>query len=246
MGPIDFSISIAHLYPDLLNIYGDLGNITTIKNRCVWRGIEVKVENIKAGYRINPNEFDIFFIGGGQDTQQILASKELNKNKDRLQKAADDNAVILAICGGYQLLGHYYQPLNADKLDGIGLLDAYTVAGTKRFIGNVTGTCSSINNNTIAGFENHSGLTYLNGETKPLINITKGYGNNGKDKTEGARYKNIFGTYLHGPLLPKNPIFTDYLISLALKRKYKCDIPLASLNDDIEEKAHQSALKLKN
>lgn len=245
MEQIDFSIKIAHLYPDLLNIYGDLGNIVTIKNRCNWRGINVEIEEIKAGYRIKPDEFDIYFIGGGQDTQQIMASCELMKNKSRLYDAVDSGAVLLGICGGYQLLGHYYKPLNGEQLDGVGLLDIYTIAGKKRFIGNVSGKCPDIDDSTIVGFENHSGLTYLQGDTKPLIKIIKGYGNNGKDKTEGARYKNVFGTYLHGPVLPKNPKFTDYLISLALKRKYKCEIPLAELNDEIELKAHKSCLNLK-
>ena len=245
MDQINFSIKVAHLYPDLLNIYGDLGNIVTIKNRCNWRGINVEIEEIKTGNRINSDEFDLYFIGGGQDTQQIMASGELIKNKNRLQDAVDNDAVILGICGGYQLLGHYYQPLNGEKLDGIGLLDAYTVAGRKRFIGNVSGRCPDINDSSVVGFENHSGLTYLQGDTKPLMRVTKGYGNNGKDKTEGARYKNVFGTYLHGPFLPKNPVFADYLISLALKRKYKCEIPLSDLDDEIELKAHKSCLNLK-
>jgi len=237
LAAIDFSISIAHLYPDLLNIYGDFGNVKAIVNRCLWRNIEVKLTEIKAGFRVNPNEFDLYFIGGGQDTEQIMASLELMKNKERLQSAMENNAVFLAICGGYQLLGHYYQPLNGERLDGIGLLDAYTVAGKKRFIGNIKGTAPCINNSPVAGFENHSGLTYLKGDTKPLMKVVKGYGNNGKDKTEGARYKNVFGTYMHGSLLPKNPKLCDYLISLALKKKYKCEIPLEPLNDEIENRA---------
>ena len=157
----------------------------------------------------------------------------------------EQDAVFLGICGGDQLLGHYYQPKNADKLDDIGLLDAYTVAGNKRFIGNITGKCSYIDDSTITGFENHSGLTFLKGDTKPLMKVINGYGNNGKDKTEGARFKNVFGTYLHGSLLPKNPKFCDYLISLALKRKYKCEIPLPALNDEIEEKTHEYCVKRK-
>lgn len=246
MTQIDFSISIAYLYPDLLNIYGDFGNILTIKNRCLWRGIDVEIEEIKSGYRINPEKFDFYFIGGGQDTQQTLASLELMKNKERLFDAMNDGAVMLGICGGYQLFGKYYRPLSGEELSGIGLLDAYTVAGKKRLIGNISGVSSFLQDSTLVGFENHSGLTYLEGDTQPLMKVTKGFGNNGKDKTEGARYKNVFGTYLHGPLLPKNPVFADYLISLALKRKYKCEIPLMELDDDIELKAHNSCLKFKN
>ena len=245
MNQIDFSISIAHLYPDLLNIYGDFGNIRAIYQRCFWRGIDVKITEIKAGYGINPDEFDIYFIGGGQDKQQITASKELLKNQSRLQTAMETDAVFLSICGGYQLLGHYYLPLDGEKLDGIGLLDVYTVAGKKRLIGNISGKCLHIKDTLMAGFENHSGLTYLKGETKPLMKVIKGYGNNGSDKTEGARYKNVFGTYMHGSLLPKNPKFTDYLISLALKRKYKCEIPLEDLNDEIENKTLDFCIKRK-
>lgn len=244
MNQIDFSLNIAHLYPDLLNIYGDFGNILTFKNRCLWRGIDVNVVEIKTGHRINPDEFDFYFIGGGQDQEQKMASEELLKNKERLKKAAESDAVMLAVCGGYQLLGHYYQPMDDKKLEGVSLLDSYTVAGKKRLIGNIFGKCSYIKDNTVVGFENHSGLTYLSGDTKPLLKVIKGYGNNGKDKSEGARYKNVFGTYLHGPVLPKNPIFCDYLISLALKRKYKCEIPLAELNDFIEEKTHDACIKI--
>ena len=173
-----------------------------------------------------------------------MASEELLKNKERLKKAAESDAVMLAVCGGDQLLGHYYQPLDDKKIEGVSLLVSYTVGGKKKLIGNIFGECSYIKDNTVVGFENHSGLTYLSGDTKPLLKVIKGYGNNGKDKSEGARYKNVFGTYLHGPVLPKNPIFCDYLISLALKRKYKCEIPLAELNDFIEEKTHDACIKI--
>jgi len=233
-------ISICHLYPDLLNIYGDMGNILALKNRLEWRDIEVEITNVTAGGRVNYKKHDIYFIGGGQDREQTLASLELQKNKDAIQKAAfDNNAVFLAICGGYQLLGHYYQPYNGDKLSGIELLDIYTEASEKRFIGNVTAKANFLKDKTIVGFENHSGLTYLNEGAEPFVKVKIGNGNNGKDKTEGARFKNVFGTYLHGPLLPKNPAFCDYLISLALKKRYDCDIPLLKLNDDIETFTHK-------
>ena len=192
-------------------------------------------------------KYDLYFIGGGQDKQQIQVAQELQKRKESLKEAAEKNAVFLAICGGYQLLGHYYRPHNAERLDGIGLLDAYTVAGNKRFIGNVTakiitpGTARE----TLVGFENHSGLTYLQGETKPLAKILTGNGNNGKDKTEGARFKNIFGTYLHGSLLPKNPHFADLLITLALEKRYNDRIELQKLDDDIELAAHNSLVNKK-
>lgn len=233
-----YKLSLAHLYPKLLNIYGDLGNVITIKKRCQWRGIEIEVTNIDAGDEINPDKFDFYFIGGGQDMQQIMVSKELLKQKENLEKAAENNAVFLAICGGYQLLGQYYQPLDGERLDGIGLLDAYTVAGSARFIGNVSAKCDFLTPDYIVGFENHSGLTYLLEGTKPLATVEIGNGNNSKDKTEGARKNNVFGTYLHGSLLPKNPHFADYLITLALEKRYGKEITLSSLNDDIEYKTH--------
>ncbi len=245
MNRLDFSIKIAHLYPDLLNIYGDKGNIAAIKYRCDMRGIRVDIDEIKSGYRVNQTDTDFYFIGGGQDMQQIKASIELSKNKERLIEAMETDAVFLGICGGYQLLGNYYQPFEGDRLSGIGLLDAYTIAGKKRFIGNVSTICPYMDNTSVVGFENHSGLTYLRGKTKPFLKVIKGAGNNNKDKSEGARYKNVFGTYLHGSLLPKNPKLCDYLIALALKRKYKCDIPLDELDDSTEERAHDFCLKLK-
>ena len=234
----DLKISIAHLYPKLLNLYGDMGNIITLKKRCEWRGIKVEFEEIGAGDNIK--EHDLYFIGGGQDKQQIDVAKELYKNKDFLQDERDKGAVFLGICGGYQLFGHYYQPFEGDKLPGISLMDAYTVAGKKRFIGNVTVETDFLYPATLVGFENHSGLTYLQGDTKPLGKVVVGNGNNGTDKSEGARYKNVFGTYLHGSLLPKNPHFADYLIELALEKRCGEKITLSKLDDSIEYMAHNS------
>ena len=225
------TLRIGHLYPKLLNIYGDIGNIITMKKRCEWRGIEVVVDEINQGDSFL-GEHDFYFMGGGQDLQQIEVSKELQMQKDFLTSERDRGAVFLGICGGYQLLGHYYQPHQGNKLMGISLLDAYTIAGNKRFIGNVTVETDFVAPRTLVGFENHSGLTYLSGETKPIGSVIVGNGNNGADKTEGARYKNVFGTYLHGSFLPKNPQFTDYLLELALGEK------LPPLNDNIEETAH--------
>jgi len=227
-------IRIAHLYPNLLNIYGDKGNIITLTKRCEWRNIEIVIDNINIGDNIS--EHDIYFMGGGQDVQQIEVAKEIQKHKDFLTRERDRGAVFLGICGGYQLMGHYYQPHKGDRLEGLSLLDAYTVAGNKRFIGNVT---VDWNIETLVGFENHSGLTYLQGDTIPIGTVVTGNGNNGEDKTEGARYKNVFGTYLHGSFLPKNPIFADYLLELALGEK------LPTLNDSIEQKAHDSLVNMK-
>lgn len=232
-------LNIAHLYPKLLNIYGDRGNILTIKKRCEWRGIEVDIDSIDLNDDIDIKKYDFYFIGGGQDKQQINVSEELQKHKTRLLKARDENAVFFAICGGYQLLGHYYQPLEGEKLLGISLIDAFTVAGNKRFIGNVTAKSNFITPETIVGFENHSGLTYLEKSALPLAKVCIGNGNNGKDKTEGARFMNVFGTYLHGSCLPKNVHFADYLISLALEKRYNEKIELQPLDDTIEMQNHK-------
>lgn len=235
-------ISIAHLYPELLNIYGDYGNILTVKNRCEWRNIEVEITQINIGDEIDPNKFDFYFIGGGQDKQQVDVSRELQLRKEALHDAMNLGAVFLGICGGYQLFGNYYQPHNGARLMGVSLLDAYTVAGNKRFIGNVTAKTEFTMPKTLVGFENHSGLTYLQGETKPLAFVEVGAGNNNEDKTEGARFKNVFGTYLHGSFLPKNPHFADFLIKLALEKRYKDNIELQKLNDELELQAHMALI----
>ena len=231
-------ISIAHLYPKFLNLYGDIGNVITLKKRCEWRGIDVDFEEINIGDTIK--EHDIYFVGGGQDKQQEEVAGELYKQREFLIDERDRNAIFLGICGGYQLFGHYYKPHDKEPLKGLSLMDAYTVAGNTRFIGNVTATTDFLTPNTIVGFENHSGLTFLQGDTKPLATISIGNGNNGKDKTEGGRFKNVFGTYFHGSFLPKNPHFADYMITLALKKRYGEDIELLTLDDTIEMQTHNS------
>lgn len=236
----DLKISIAHLYPKLLNLYGDMGNVITLIKRCQWRGISVEFENIDIGDSIKSH--DLYFIGGGQDKQQEEVAQELYSHKSELTAQRDDGAVFLGICGGYQLFGHYYQPHDKEKLVGLSLMDAYTVAGKKRFIGNVTVKTDFLTPNTLVGFENHSGLTYLQGETKPLGVVSVGNGNNGKDGFEGGRYKNVFGTYLHGSLLPKNPHLADYLITLALEKRYGEKIELSKLDDSMEYAAHESVV----
>lgn len=238
----NLKISITHLYPKLLNLYGDLGNVLTLKQRCLWRGIDVEFEEINIGDEIKNH--DIYFIGGGQDKQQTEVALDLYSKKSELIAQRDDGAVFLGICGGYQLFGHYYQPHGKDKLDGISLIDAYTVAGNKRYIGNVTVKTDFLTPETLVGFENHSGLTYLEGETKPLGSVSTGNGNNGKDGFEGARFKNVFGTYLHGPILPKNPHFADYLIELALEKRYGEKITLSKLDDKLEYITHNSLINL--
>lgn len=240
-----FTLTIAHLYPKLLNIYGDMGNITALKKRCEWRGIDCVVKEINIGDEIDIENIDVYFIGGGQDKQQIEVSKELQKNKEKLKQAAEKGRVFLAICGGYQLLGEYYQPHEGEKLPGTGLLDAYTIAGNTRFIGNVTAETDFLKPETLVGFENHAGLTYLKDGTNPLAKVIVGNGNNSKDGFEGARKNNVFGTYLHGSVLPKNPAFTDYLIQQALEVKYSRKIDLRTLDDEFENKTHNALIKKK-
>lgn len=235
-------LKLVHLYPLFLNIYGDIGNIKVLQKRCEWRDIELEIQQINIDDKPE-SDTDIYFIGGGQDRQQVEVSKELQKYKQFYIDEYNKNAVFLGICGGYQLMGEYYQPHDAERLEGIGILDAYTVAGSTRFIGNVSAQIDYIQDkNTIVGFENHSGLTYLRGETKPMATVLVGNGNNGIDKTEGARSKNAFGTYLHGSFLPKNPHFADYMIKLALKKRYNDDIDLIEIDDMLETKAHESVL----
>ena len=237
----ELKISVGHLYPKQLNLYGDMGNIISLKMRTKWRGIEFDYNEINPGDKIPP--CDLYFIGGGQDKEQTEVAKYLYEQKDFLTKKRDKGAVFLGICGGYQLFGHYYQPFEGEKLLGISLLDAYTVAGKKRFIGNVTARTGFLRPSTLVGFENHSGLTYLQGDTTPLAILTVGNGNNGQDNTEGARFKNVFGTYLHGSLLPKNPHLADYLITLALEARYKDSIELTPLDDKLEYIAHRAVVE---
>ena len=239
-------LKLGYLYPKLLNIYGDYGNVLILKKRCKWRNIELIIDEINIGDRISNH--DMYFLGGGQDLQQIIVAKELQLYKSFLHEEMNNDAVFLSICGGYQLLGKYYQPYNGQEIEGISLLESYTVAGGKRFIGNVTTQIHkdiNLSVDTLVGFENHSGITYLEGNTKPISTIITGNGNNGEDKTEGARYKNVFGTYMHGPFLSKNPHFADYLIELSLYKKYGDTIKLKEIDDREEFSAHYSLINKK-
>ena len=235
-------ISIAHLYAPYLNIYGDIGNIITLVNRCRWRSIDVNLVSLSTCQEVKGKDFDIFFIGGGQDKQQEVIAQDLAKYKIEFEHRVNDNAVILAICGGYQLLGHYYKPHAGDKLPGISIIDAYTEASYTRMIGNVV--VELLDKSTLVGFENHSGKTYLAAGVKPIGKVRLGAGNNGGDGFEGANYKNVYGTYLHGSLLPKNPQFADLLILKALQRKYDIN-ELEPLVDEFENLAHNLAVGLK-
>ncbi len=234
-------LRIGHLYAHFLNIYGDRGNIITLEQRSRWRGISCAVTPIGLGEKIDPDHFDLYFIGGGQDKQQQVIAEDLIKRQSIMQDAVKQGAVILAICGGYQLLGHYYKPHEGAELKGISLLDAYTVAGTRRMIGNVIIKCED--ETTLVGFENHSGKTFLGKGLKALGKVVTGNGNNGEDQLEGASQGTVYGTYLHGSLLPKNPHFADRLISQALERRHG-KVTLAALDDALEKSAHKRALTL--
>lgn len=240
-------LNIGYLYPKQMNIYGDRGNIIALQKRAQWRDIDVKVNEYDLGDKIKPGVNDLYFFGGGQDQEQVLAAKDLVSKAAVLEKDFASRSVFLAICGGYQLLGHYYQDQNGDRLEGIGLVDLYTQAGEHRMIGNTVITLQDLDltPKTLVGFENHSGETFLGPGVKPLGQVVKGFGNNGQDGFEGARFQTFFGSYLHGSLLPKNPHFADFLIELALKRK-EPDFKLVPLDDSLELAAHQAAVDLIN
>jgi len=269
------TLNICHLYPDLMDTYGDKGNIIAVTKRCQWRGIKVNLSAVSVGDALN-NDFDFYFFGGGQDKAQTIVGRDLQKKAKDLDKSIDEGAVMLSICGGYQLLQNYFKTKDGEEIKGISLFDAYTQGSSNRMIQNLlievnpelkhviksryssreersddsrSKSSSSrlrSNNNIdldqLIGFENHSGKTYLGSGVQPLGTVLIGAGNNGEDQTEGAVYKNAFGCYLHGSLLPKNPHFADYLISKALERRYG-KIELEPLDDTIEWQAHKSTVK---
>ena len=232
-------LTIAWLYGTKMNIYGDRGNVLTLERRAQWRGITTETREIGLGDPIPPG-VDVFFFGGGQDQEQIAVSTDLQGSKGEALKAAvDDGAAVLAVCGGYQLLGHEYRPHDGPILPGIGLFDLVTEAGPERFIGNVVVDTPF---GELVGFENHSGLTTLGPGTQPLGRVRVGRGNNGRDRTEGAIHKHAVGCYLHGSLLPKNPAFADWLLAAGLSRRYG-PIELPPLDDSLEQAAHAAAVE---
>ncbi|MFU0825305.1 type 1 glutamine amidotransferase [Clostridium sp.] len=234
-------LNICHMYPDLLNVYGDIGNILILKYRAENRGIKTNVFNISINDKFNPEKYDIVFFGGGQDYEQSIVSSDLKKTKGSdIIDYIENNKVFLSICGGYQLLGKYYVTPYGEKIEGLNALDIYTKPGEKRFIGN-TVIYNKDFNETYVGFENHSGKTYI-GSLKPLGKVLAGYGNNGEDGYEGCIYKNTFCTYFHGSLLSKNPELADRLLSLALEHKYGKFV-LPPLDDTYELKAKEFIIK---
>jgi CobQ-like glutamine amidotransferase family enzyme len=234
-------LKMCHIYPDLLNLYGDRGNTVCMEKRLQWRGIDCRFTEVKYGDNDPLSDYDLIFIGGGQDFEQKLLMEDLQRGKgNNIKAAAEDGKTFLAICGGYQLLGHYYQMSDGTKCEYIGAIDVFTVAGEKRMIGNTA--CISEEAGTIVGFENHAGKTFLSGAVKSLGTVLKGSGNNGEDGREGARYKNVFATYYHGPVLPKNPELCDLILKTALGRKYGI-FELRPLDDSAENAAKEGLLR---
>ena len=237
LGNVKFTVG--WLYPDLMNIYGDRGNILTLLRRAEWHGFEASVVELGRGAATQMDEVDVFFFGGGQDREQALIYDDLREFKQAsLEQAVANGAQVLAVCGGYQLLGHYYQTADGERYDGIGLIDVRTEAGKKRFIGDVVvlSAIDGLTPSTLVGFENHSGRTFLGPNARPLGKVLKGHGNNGSDHQEGCVQGGVIGTYMHGSLLPKNPHLADHLIAGALRRRGGG--ALSHLDDSAELAAH--------
>lgn len=228
-------ITIGHLYPDLLNLYGDRGNIQCLMKRCQWRGIEAETIAFEINDTIDFSKLDIVLLGGGSDREQMLVCSKLREIRQDFKEYVEQDGVVIAICGGYQLLGNYYDT-DQGKIEGLELADMYTEQGEGRLISNIV-LQSDLFDMPIVGFENHGGRTYIN-NNKPLGKVLYGSGNDGKSGYEGIVYKNVIGTYLHGPLLPKNPQIADWLIQRALERKYEKKVNLEPLDDSQEKEAN--------
>ena len=231
-------LKICHLYPDILNLYGDRGNVICMEHRLRWRGIDVTTTGVSIGEPLHAADYDLFFIGGGQDFEQEVLLGDLGGGKaDEIKAAVADGKTFLAICGGYQMLGAYYKTWDGVQCDFIGALDLHTIGSKERMIGNYMFTCEELNGQTVVGFENHSGKTYLGSGVRPMGKVLTGHGNNGEDGGEGARYNNVFATYSHGCLLPKNPVLCDHILTTALAQKYGT-VQLEPLDDTLEQNAH--------
>lgn len=248
---MNYTLNIGWLYPELMSTYGDRGNIIVLQKRCHWRGIDAEIKRLDIGYSEKElRSCDFLFMGGAQDRQQKIVTVDLKKKSKVLSEMIESGIPGLYICGAYQFLGKYYKEADGTIIKGLGILDLYTENPGEqhpRLIGNIViyilNTKYLIHNTNLVGFENHGGRTYLGKGVKPLGRVLKGFGNNGGDQTEGAIYKNSFCTYLHGPILPKNPHFADFLIKKALEQKHKSPIELSPLNDDLEWQAHKAIAK---
>jgi CobQ-like glutamine amidotransferase family enzyme len=231
-------IRVGHLYPDYLNIYADRGNIAVLSGRARARGHELAVRPISIGDPVPIGEIDLFYVGGGQDREQALVAVDLAAKGEALREAVDAGAAFLAVCGGYQLLGRCYHDRAGVELPGIGLLPLHTVAGRRRMIGDMLLKCKWAAGRTLAGFENHAGRTYLDEGAEPLGRVLAGFGNDGESGYEGCRAGRVYGTYLHGPLLPRNGWFADRLLADALAHATGKEHELTPVADDLEAEAH--------
>lgn len=233
-------LNICHLYPDVLNLYGDRGNIIAMQRRLQARGIAVSVHTCSIGEKLDASAHDLFFIGGGQDFEQEILLRDLAQGKAKeMINAVEEEKTFLAICGGYQMLGQYYKTWDGNQLDFIGAIDVHTIGAKERMIGNYMFKTDARSADTVVvGFENHSGKTYLGKNVQSMGRVLAGNGNNGEDGGEGARYKNVFATYSHGSLLPKNPVLCDFILETALTQKYGKAVSLSSLPDVFEKNAH--------
>jgi lipid II isoglutaminyl synthase (glutamine-hydrolysing) len=237
-------IRVGHLYPDYLNIYADRGNIAVLARRAGWRGHELDVTGISVGDELRPGEHDLLYVGGGQDREQGLIAPDLAARRPVLQQAVEGGAAVLAVCGGYQLLGRFYLDTNGERQEGVGLFGLETVAGDRRMIGDVLLECELEPGvrRTLAGFENHAGRTRLDPDALPLGRVVAGFGNDGESGFEGCRLGRVLGTYLHGPLLPRNPWLADWLLAQALAHRSGGEPPdLEPLPDELERAAHDVA-----
>jgi CobQ-like glutamine amidotransferase family enzyme len=259
------TLRVAHLYPRLMNIYGDRGNIMSLRHRCEARGIGFELTELSLGDRFEPAACDLVFAGGAQDREQRGVADDLLATKaPAIRDAVEDGVVLLAVCGAYQLFGRFYRESTGVELPGAAIFDLHTEhpgERAPRLTGNIVADwtpaeprSSTTNGRTqapnlqspvsIVGFENHGGRTYLGPNARPFARVRSGHGNNGADGTEGAIYRNAYGTYIHGSLLPKNPALADHLIALALRRTHG-DVALAPIDDRLEQRAHAAALRLK-
>jgi lipid II isoglutaminyl synthase (glutamine-hydrolysing) len=228
-------IVVAHLYPDYLNIYADRGNIAVLTRRAAWRGHELEVRAVSIGDPF-PLDTDLFYVGGGQDREQALVAEDVARRAGELREAVAAGVAGLAVCGGYQLLGRSYRDVGGAELPGAGILPLETVAGERRMIGDVLLDCGD--GRTLAGFENHAGRTILDAGAEPLGRVVHGFGNDGVSGFEGCRAGRVVGTYLHGPLLPRNPWLADALLEQALGRRTGEEIRFEPLDDELEAEAH--------
>jgi lipid II isoglutaminyl synthase (glutamine-hydrolysing) len=233
-------IVVGHLYPDYLNIYADRGNMAVLERRAAWRGYRLEARSISIGEPVRPGEHDLLYVGGGQDREQALVAEDLVGKADDIRAVVDGGAAVLAVCGGYQLIGRSYRDLRGDELPGIGLLPFDTVAGDRRMIGDVLLECELDpgTKRTLAGFENHAGRTRLDADAEPLGRVLAGFGNDGESGWEGCRAGRVVGTYLHGPLLPRNAWVADWLLAQALGHRLGEPPELEPLGDELELQAH--------